>query len=122
MAKKRKPIYFKVPAIGNEHYVYVCVDTKKRGLKRVRNYFKGIDDSTTAEDFDCRGKSFLNPKLFPIMWIDIEREDLIGTVAHEAFHCVLDIFEYNDIKVCKETEEVFAIILGAIVRAVEEEL
>ena len=121
--RKLKPIYFKIPAIGNEHYIYVCVDTKKNGLKKVKSYFKDYTDTEfTLEDFEVRGKTFDNPKLFPFMWVDIECKELPATVAHEAFHCISSIFRYNDIEITKATEEIFAIILGSITRAVIQEL
>lgn len=118
---KLKPCYFKIPIIGNEHFVYVCVDNRKNGLKRLRQYFKKSDGkSFELKDLEVRGKTFIREELHPFIWVDIEREGYLSSVAHEAFHSVLSIFQFIEQKV-EGAEECFAIAVSSIVRVVEQE-
>lgn len=118
--KKPKKAYFRIPIIGNEHYIYVCVDTRKNGLKKLQNYFKGKDDKFTISEFEARGKSFLADDLHPFMWVDIERKQILATTAHEALHCIMSVLKYSDVDI-RDSEELAAIMLSSVVRAVEQE-
>jgi len=118
---KNKKIYFKIPVINAEYFVYVCVSNKKEGFKQVKNYFKGVKDSIKEQDFNVRGKTFLHDDFHPIIWIDISNKQIMGTVAHEATHAVTYIFNFVHQDIA-QAEELFAMIVGAIVGYTEKEL
>jgi Na+/phosphate symporter len=117
---KKKPVYFRIPIIGVEYEVYVCVDTKEKALKKVNKYFEGYD-KTTLEEMNVRGKTFYNPELHPFIFINIDIDNLLATVAHESFHAISYVLKYlgQDIS---DAEEVVAQVIGSIVKSVEKEM
>lgn len=117
---KKKPVYFRVPIIGCEYEVYVLVDTKEKALKKINRYFENYE-TITIEELDVRGKTFYNSDLHPFIFVNIEIDNLLATVAHEAFHAISYVFNYihQDIS---DAEEIVAQVIGSIVKSVENEM
>ena len=118
--KKPKKCYFKVPVVNAEYFVFVCIDTREGGLRRVKKYFKDTGEVWTPDIFEVRGKTFRNSAYNPLIWIDVNGKDFLSTVAHEACHAMIEIFNYIDQDITK-AEEVFALNVGFIVKAVIHE-
>lgn len=117
---KKKPVYFRVPIIGAEYEVYVCVDTKEKALKKINKYFDGYAQ-TTLEELNVRGKTFYNPDLHPFIFVNLDIDNVLATVAHEAFHGICYVLKYLGQDIV-DAEEVVAQIIGSIVKNVEDEM
>lgn len=107
-----------IPILNNEYKVVVCWGNEKYLQKVAKKW--GYDRIYLNDGKkEYRGNTFTNIKkrLYPIIVLPRcpQTDEEIGTLAHEAIHAVLSIWE-----LIGETEiyEVFAHSVGAIVRLI----
>jgi len=112
----------KIPILNNEYAVIVCNGNLKELSKTLKRYhYPDYSDKFVKEATDQRrGATFYGHRCYPIIWIDkySPATDAVGTLAHEAVHAVVSIFELIDER---SYDEVFAHSVGAIVREVLDE-
>ena len=111
--KKRDVV---IPIFNNEYKVIVCWGD----LKHVRKVMKdwGYDRLAESKDIDRRrGATFYAEECHPVIALPRfpKTPEEIGTLAHEATHAVLNIFQKIDESYY---DEVFAHSVGAVVREV----
>lgn len=103
--------------MNDEYKVYVIYGSTKKCLDFLNDYYH--ENYTEKELDNCRGKAFSQESCHPTVWLNLDNEHIYATIAHEAVHAVNDIW-----KAIFETykNEAFAHSVGAIVRAVEDNL
>lgn len=103
-----------IPIINNEYKVIVCWGNSKQ-IEKVLNDWGHKRDDTRSQLTDRRGICFYAKDCHPIIALPHRPKTPaeIGTLAHEASHAVMNIFE----KLGEESsDEVFAHSVGAVVR------
>jgi hypothetical protein len=115
-----KPI--EIPILNNEYKVIVCFGDKKDIKKVLKDwkYEKEFPEwNFVGEKMNKRGLCFYEERCHPVIALPKfpKTPEEIGTLSHEAFHAINDIFNKinEDIR-----DEVFAISIGAVVRIVLE--
>lgn len=105
-------VYF-VDILNNEYWVKVYVGEDEEKLKKVlAKHFNDHYDHSG----EFRGKCFKKSGYAPFVWINTKHckdKDIYPTLAHEAIHAVMDIFEHIG---AKTEEEVLAHSVAAIIR------
>ena len=99
--------------------VIVLVGDYKTALAYVS--WKFNDKKTRLEDFDMeyipRGKCFFRQGYVPVIWIPRKpktpREH--ATLAHESLHAVFHLFEWADLPLTRDTEEVMTHAMSHII-------
>lgn len=92
--------------------------------KYIQWKFEDKDFKTEYWDkgYGCRGKVLYRPGFVPVLWIPRKprgaREH--ATLAHEALHCVYHLFEWANIPMTKDTEEVVTHSMAHIINSVLE--
>jgi len=102
-----------IPVLNDEYKVVVCWGSEKYVEKVLKDYH--YTEHEPIDFANNRGKLFAISHSFPVIALKEEpnREDMIGTLAHEAFHAMDYIFHYIGEN---SLDEVFAHSIGAIVR------
>ena len=105
-----------IPILNNEYKVIVSWGD----LKYTKNLMRiwGYKDPAEQKDLDNRrGVCFYNKECVPVIVLPRfpKTAEEIGTLAHEAFHAINNIFEKLDEPI---HDEVFAHSIGAVVRQV----
>lgn len=109
-----------IPIINNEYKVVVCFGDKNYLKKVLREWH--YEKEFPAWNFigsklDRRGLCFYEKGCHPVVYMPKfpKTPEEIGTLAHESFHAINDIFDKLE-----ETshDEVFANSIGAVVRIV----
>lgn len=74
-------------------------------------------DDFDFEEFDARGTLFRKNGYTPILWMPKKpktpRE--MATLAHEAFHAIVEFAAWSSLVLSRETEEIFCHAVGHIV-------
>ena len=99
--------------------VIVLVGDYKTALAYVSWKFE--DNDTDLEDFDMnyipRGKCFFRQGYVPVIWIPRKpktpREH--ATMAHESLHAVFHLFEWANLPITRDTEEVMTHAMSHII-------
>ncbi len=72
--------------------------------------WKFEDKETKIDDmgYDCRGKCFFRRGYVPIIWIPHKPKNNreVATYAHECLHAVFHLFEWANLPLTRDTEEV----------------
>jgi len=83
---------------------------------------KDFQTANWDKGYDCRGKVLYRAGFVPVLWIPRKprtpREH--STLAHEALHCVYHLFEWANIPMTKDTEEVVTHSMAHIINSVLE--
>lgn len=109
-----------VPILNHEYKVVVCWDNKTHLKKTLEAHHYNPDNVTKTmieqQIADRRGVTFREYRCYPTIWLngEVEANEIMGTLAHEAVHAVDFIFEAIDENMYHS--EVFAHSVGAIVR------
>ena len=102
-----------IPILNDEYKVVVCWGNEEYIHKVLKEYhyteFEPVDFA------NCRGKTYCHTRCFPVIALREEPngEEMIGTLAHEAFHAMDYIFHSIGEN---SLDEAFAHSIGAIVR------
>jgi hypothetical protein len=105
-----------IPILNNTYKVIVCWGDKKF-LDKIRKSWFYPKDTTFELPDDVRGRTYSRSLCHPVIVLRgyPHTPDQFGTLAHEATHAVVDIFQ----KIEEVSyDEVFAASIGAIVREV----
>lgn len=70
--------------------------------------------------YDCLGKCCFRTGYVPVVWIPKKPKtaEEYGTLAHESFHAVWHLFEWANIPITKDSEEVMAHAISHLVRSI----
>ncbi len=81
---------------------------------------KDFQAETWDNGYEPRGKVFFRRGYVPILWIPRKPKTTreYATLAHEALHCVYHLFEWANLSMNKETEEVAAHSMAHIVNEI----
>ena len=109
--------------MGVFNFSIICIigDYKNCG-KYIQWKFEDKDFNAEAWDMNYipNGKVFFRQGYVPILWIPRKprttREH--ATLAHEALHCVYHLFEWANLSMTRDTEEVVAHSMAYIVNEV----
>ena|SRR3990167_8016815 len=104
----------------------VCVIGDYKNLGKYIQW-KFEDDSFDPEDFDmkyeCRGKCCFKKGYVPVIWIPKKprtpRE--YATLAHEALHAVYHLFDWANLPMTRDTEEVMTHSMAHIINNILED-
>lgn len=108
-----------IPILNDEYKVIVSwasIDVVRREMRKYGYPLKGLPDKeymASVRGVCCRADD-CHP--FIVLKRRPRTSEEIGTLAHEAVHAISDILKYTKV----DDEEVFAMSVGAIVRAVLE--
>ena len=108
-----------VPLLNNEYKVIVCWGSLQL-VKRLTKEW-GHEHIAEAKDLESRrGVTFYSKDCHPIIALPRFPKTAaeIGTLAHEATHAIVNVFEKIDER---SYDEVFAHSIGAVVRVVLKE-
>ena len=103
-----------IPILNDEYKVIVCIGDYNCWLKTFKSW--GYKTKPNPESItEMRGQCFHEKDCHPIIALreTPKTPQQIGTLAHEAFHAISNIWEKID---DRSHDEVFAHSIGAIVR------
>ncbi len=109
MSKKHKKI--KIPIYGRELRIVVC-DNVQTGLKKLGlDEFEGDEvEACVVEDQDG------------VINLVIQPDASINTITHEAFHITSGILDDVGMKLCDNSEEGYAYLIGWVAEKIDKEL
>lgn len=111
-----------VPILNNEYKVIVCWGSEQFIRKVATLYHYPKDDTVTLGK--RRGVTYRRHDCHPLIVLprSPKTPQEIGTLAHEATHAILDIYDKVGEDNIAHTEEVFCHSVGAVVREVLKKL
>lgn len=109
--------------MGMFNFTVICIigDYKNCG-KYIQWKFEDKDFNPENWDmgYEAKGKVFFRRGFVPVLWLPRKPKnvDEYATLAHEALHCVFHLFEWANLSMSRETEEVAGHAVSHIVKSV----
>jgi hypothetical protein len=107
------PQTVRIPILNDEYRVIVCWGDEPYVCRVLKQYH--YPEHEPIDFANHRGKTFMHTHCYPVIALSREPSDdeMIGTLAHEAFHAIDYIFA----SIGEDSrDEVFAHSIGAVVR------
>jgi hypothetical protein len=125
-SKKLKPIIVKDFTIGSSIWYYIG------SREQIRESLGKYLEEKTKEKLDLKLNNpcvggvtdiYVDKKGVEIIVVWIVKDTMNdGLIVHETYHAVKSIFDYIGMKICDETEELMAYLLGFYVNNLKKEL
>ena len=104
-------------SMGLFDFDVLCVTGKIDGLRDYIVWKLEDSDFSLDSDYDSRGWCIYKKGYVPVIWIPKKPKSArdYATVAHECVHAVFHLFEWANIPITRDTEEVMTHAVGHLV-------